>query len=172
MNDAIDHACKRISAETWEELPLGVQKFLIAQFSRRLGGVASTDASPSEVSISDGNQIRAVIEEVGDAFESPATWCHLPQHGSFLEGSAAPDRLSAVLRTFRTDGTGIFDQISNVGFDRGHYARSLQNMIDSRHTAAHAISGGTQPGPADVVGWLGVTFSLARQIESYLSDWV
>lgn len=171
VNDAIDHSCRQISTDDWAQLPDGVKKFMIAQFSRRLANISDVEASPSAASISDGNKLKAVTQQVVKAFEDPSSWNHLPEHGPFMEGATAPDRLSAILSSFRTDGETIFEQLEAAGRNRGHFARSLTDLIESRHSVAHAIASSNTPSPSDVTGWVAVTFHLARQIEIYLDRW-
>lgn len=169
VNDALDLACRSIDVEAWDELPTGVQSFLVAQIARRLREATKSIQSPVDAMKGPaGSRVRAAVRDASQAFDNPSSWRHLPQFGMFMDGAALPDRLNGLLRDFRPDGKQLFERLQERGLDRGVFGRSLTDLIDTRHAAAHAIPDRSPPSPNDVSAWVSITFRLVREIEVYL----
>lgn len=169
VNSALDNRCAHINSKTWEELPMGAKDFLTMQIARRLRSVAGDLANPNDFSERKAQRLKRTVEEAKTAYQDPSSWEHFPEFGMFMEGAAAPERLNALLRTFRSDGKTLFDNLDGKPLDKAALGRTLTSLIDTRHSVAHALSSGTIPSANDVANWAVVAFVIARGIEDYLN---
>ena len=152
-NDSLDQACRSTKVNSWEGLPKGIRTFLVGQISRKLSEVSTSARSVRKVKETHANRLREAVSAASSAFQNPSSWDYLPEFGVFLEGAAAPQRLDALLRDFRSDGKGFFDMLQERGRNRHVLARSLTDLIETRHSVAHAQHNRLGPSPNDVAGW-------------------
>jgi len=168
INDAIRNACQQLNVATWDQLAEGQQSYIAAQMATRLKDAADScgiDSTPSK-----RNAFRKTIELCLKGFDNPSTWPQQPDFGMFMEGIKEPDRINGILRSFDTKGRNLFSEIEKHGKDRAALAGGLTQLIDARHSAAHALQSSNSPSPKDAQVWIVQTFWLAREIDNYLAS--
>ncbi len=169
LNDAVSHICRGITVEEWEALAPGFQSYLAQQFARRL--VRATDAVLETSPVSDKNidRLRRAIDTCATAFDTPATWEHLPQFGLFESGDSAPDRIGKALSRFSVDNGDPLAALDQRPRGRDAVMRDLGQLVEARHAAAHALPDRADPGPNDAQGWIVSSFLLVRQLERFIA---
>lgn len=170
VDAAVDQACRRIKVGSWDDLSPGYQRFLGHQIALRLARVVEPINEPRDASPKRLDSLLGGIRESAEAIEKPETWSHLPAFGMFMDGAAAPARINAVLRDFDPQGRDLMTFVEQRGADRGAVARALEQLVDARHAAAHALPDRASPGPTDVRAWVVLAFELARAIEAFLES--
>lgn len=115
------------------------------------------------------DKLRKAVSECMASFDDPSKWPHLPEFGMLAEGHAVPDRVNSVLRDFHPDGTELSEVLDARGRRQDFY-RGLAELVEARHTAAHALPNRENPSPRDCQAWLVASFWLVRAIESYMDD--
>jgi hypothetical protein len=168
INDAIRIACQQLNVATWDELAQGQQSHIAAQMATKLKIVA--DGCLPESTPSKRYSLRKALEQCLKGLENPSTWPQQADFGMFMEGVQEPERINGILRSFDTRGRNLFSEIEKHGKDRAALAAGLTQLIDARHSAAHALQSSNPPSPKDAQVWIVQTFWLAREIDDYLGS--
>lgn len=168
VNSVLEFRCQKIVEIRWDQIPVGVQKLLCIQISRRLRDITDQFKAAADMTVSRQRRLRRVVTEAERAFQDPSSWRHFPEFGMFMEGLSVPDRLNSVLRDFHPEGESLFDTLEDQGQNRSAIARSLTDLIETRHAVAHALPTRGAPSPNDVSGWVVICFLMVRSIELYL----
>jgi hypothetical protein len=171
MNDVIAQACRRLQVDDWSKLSEGHKIYFVDQMARRLRKRVNSilDDNGSRLD-SERRRLQSAVQACVDAFQKPTTWSHTPEFGMFMEGSAAPNKVNAVLRSVHADGADFFTRLEERGKSRRTFLSGLTELVDARHAAAHALPERADPSPTDVQVWVVLSFYLAREIDIYLDE--
>ncbi len=168
INDAINQACRRISARSWDDLPEGQKKYLCQLMARRMSNASQVVLDANDTFAKKQQSFRKATEECLEGFSDPSAWDHHPEYGLFSDAKAEPDRLDRILRNFDPQDRSFYEFLSGDVSQRAEYLNALKQLIDARHGVAHALPASTPPWPTDVKSWLVASFWLARRIEAFL----
>ena len=170
MNDAILSVCRLLAVESWDDLGPGFRSYMSQQMARRLHRAVAPIVGAKSVGEKEEQRLRRVVEECAEGLGRPAAWDHHPQFGLLTSGDTAPERIGNTLLRFSSEGRDFFEDLDRAGAGREAFLRSLSELIEARHTAAHALPERADPGPRDAQAWIVSSFWLVRRIDSFL-EW-
>ena len=168
VNDAIRQACARVKIARYELLSEAQQGYLCSQIARRLATFDRADGDYRSFDAARRESLRQALTDSLDAMADPSKWQHSPDFGLFMDGAAAPTKIASVLRDFDPSSQDIFAPLDQRPLGRGAVLRSLSQLVDARHDAAHAKTL-AMPSPTDAQGWAVAAFWVARLIETFLA---
>jgi hypothetical protein len=168
VGDAVREACGRLKVQFWSALPPGQEMYYMRQFASRLDEAIKGVAGDALALPEKRARFRKVFKECEEAFRDPSTWPHQPEYGLFGTADSEPNRLESFLSRFDASGRKLYTGLDGKLGGRGAILRGFAELIDRRHGAAHALPGSGPPSPADVAGWIRLSFILCREIDAYL----
>ena len=168
MNDVLREAFRRLAVETYDELAEGYQSYLVSQIAQRLN--QSVGAMPTDTVLpqSKRDRFRREVAQAAEALQRPSAWSHPPTFGTFLHGAAVPERINAVLQRHDAEGRNLSAFLEANGADVAPAFHALTELIEARHSAAHALPDRPSPSPKDAQTWLVLSFRLTRNIDRFL----
>lgn len=166
VNDVVENLCKQITAKTWEQLPEGQKRYLAFQIARRLYTTSRSVFRKGDSSPKARKKLARAVREASAAFTDPSQWSYHRAYGMFMDGAAEATRVDHTLKAFDDTGRGLLDFIEGRGGDRGAVVVALKSLVDTRHSAAHALPGSTAS-TKDIRQWVRLSLVFARHIEAY-----
>lgn len=169
LADALDAYADATMPSKWKDLTVIARQRLLRQVARRLGARASVVWKRGDMGERAEKSLRRVLRESRNAMRDPSTWTDRKVFGILGDRpELEPARLVAVLEATHVGGVLVSEHFARVGVERGKLLGSLEQLVRSRHGAAHALANVTAPGPTDVAAWLRSAFRLTRQVAAYL----
>lgn len=168
MDDVIKEVCRNFDEQTWTDLSEGRQRYLLRHMALKMSERANVFIEKNRVVESDCEHLAEFVRTCGIALDNPSTWMYFSDFGIFGEGTNAPNKIDAVLKAFDSDGRSLYKFIEDFGEDIGLLLRNLQQLVDARHSAAHAKKGADSPGPSDASVWVGCAVTMAEKVDEFL----
>ncbi len=169
LNDVLRQACQRVRADRYDQLTDGQQAYLCAQVAHRIQLILAPSEDIGSFKLVRRDKLISTVSECAEAFRKPSTWVHLEDFGLFLDGAAAPAKINAVIRDFDPNRGSFFDSLESKKAGKSEFVRSLTELIDARHNAAHAKPS-IDPSPSDAKNWIVSSFWLMRAVEVRISE--
>lgn len=167
MNDSLRQACQRLRVTDYSELSEAQQSYLCSQIAKRIGSFLSDNGDYRHFNANRRTSLRSAVDECFSAFNDPSSWPHIPEFGLFLDGAAAPNKISAVLRDFDPNNDDVFSPLETRAIGKAMALNALTQLVDARHDAAHAKSH-SMPSPSDAKAWIVNSIWIVRLVESFL----
>lgn len=168
MNDVLEEACRNFGEESWSELSDGRQRYLLRHVALKMSERAGFFTGKGQPDESDCDTLIRFLRACGDALENPSTWTYFSDFGMFGEGTNAPEKIDALLKAFDAQGRSLYRFIEDSGEDLSRLLPGLQQLVEARHAAAHALKGSMPPGPSDAGEWAGCALTMANMVDSFL----
>lgn len=169
LNDSVHKLCTEIKAESWDELPDGQQRYLTKQIATRLHqttkSMVESQELPENRSLA---SLRRTVVICEAALNNPSRWSQHVEFGLFRHGKNATERITALMRQFSKDNRDPFDEIDEAGWERSAFLTALKQLIDARHSVAHALPESSSPSPKDAQNWIVLSFWLVRRLDRYI----
>jgi len=167
MNDVVVEECRKLKVSQWSELTEGHKRYLTRQIARLLYK-HSSDARRNRGEEGARDKLRNSVGDCERAFQSPQTWPNFPAFGAFMKGQASAEKIIKLLKMFDAHNRDFGQFLRTRGADVRALFTGLTQLVNTRHAAAHALRGTTQPSPRDVQTWIVLSWRLTRQVEAYL----
>ncbi|BAL22357.1 HEPN domain-containing protein [Azoarcus sp. KH32C] len=168
MNDVLEEFCSSFNEQSWQELSQGRQRYLLRHIALKMEERATAFTRRNQVEASDCDALIRFVRCCGSAVENPSNWSYFSDFGIFGEGTSAPDRIDAVVRAFDSNGRSLYGFMEACGEDRRRVLSGLQQLVEARHAAAHALKGTTPPGPEDGIEWVRSAVVVAECVDRFL----
>jgi len=168
MNDVLEEACSNFDETSWKDLSPGRQRYLLRHMALAMSERAGSFTGKTQIDESDCDKLTKFVRACDETLDDPSTWQYFSDFGLFGEGTKAPDKIDSVLRAFDSDGRSLYAYIKDSGVDLSSLIPGLQQLVDARHGAAHALKEFTPPGPSDAAEWVDCAVTMAQKVDSFL----